>query len=81
MTAISGESVEQDMKREITFVVWNEFNRIIVEEKLMAKCVWCQDMFSASPNNGTSHLHAHLATCANRQANSKFPSSIIIYIL
>ena len=78
----SGEYFEQDeplrVKGKTISVVWNEFNRVLVEEKWKDECVWCHGLFCGDPKYGSSHLHAHLARCASRQANGNLPSSTII---
>ena len=82
MASSSDASVEQDnvqspprVKRKPTFVVWNEFNRVQADGKCKAQCVWCHVLLCGDPKYGTSHLHAHLARCASRQANGNLPSS------
>jgi hypothetical protein len=87
MASSSSESVEQEnvpspvrLKRKPTYMVWNEFNRVVLATgELKAECVWCHVLFGGEPKYGTSHLRAHLATCASRQANCKLLSPLFAF--
>jgi hypothetical protein len=61
MASSSSESVEQEnvpspvrLKRKPTYMVWNEFNRVILATgELKAECVWCHVLFGGEFRNGT----------------------------
>jgi hypothetical protein len=83
----SGSSVYDDqenapspprVKRKLTSVVWNEFNKVLVNGELKVECVWCHVLLGGDPKNGTSHLHAHLARCESRKANGKLLSPSLL---
>ncbi|KAM0906831.1 hypothetical protein ACQ4PT_016531 [Festuca glaucescens] len=58
------------VKRKLTSVLWNEFNKVLANGELKVECVWCHVLLGGDSKNGTSHLHAHLARCESRKANA-----------
>ena len=58
------------VKRKLKSKVWDEFERVLVGGKWKAECEWCHSNLVGETKDGTSHLHAHLATCAARQTTT-----------
>jgi hypothetical protein len=55
------------VRRKLKSVVWDEFQRVLFNGKWKAECQWCHNKLGGETKDGTSHLHAHLATCPARQ--------------
>ena len=47
-------------KRKLTSVVWNSFEKVIVDGQSYAICKHCNSRLKAGSKNGTKHLHVHL---------------------
>ena len=58
------------VKRKLKSKVWDEFERVLVGKKWKAECEWCHSKLGGETKDGTSHLHAHLTTCAFRQTTT-----------
>ncbi|GJS47828.1 zinc finger BED domain-containing protein RICESLEEPER 2-like protein [Tanacetum coccineum] len=48
-------------------LVWNHFEKIIVDGKQKAECHLCKSKLSGESNHGTRHLHDHLKSCKKRK--------------
>jgi hypothetical protein len=55
-------------KMKLKSPVWNEIERVKVEDEWKGKCRWCNKLLSASSKNGTNHLKRHLESCQPRKA-------------
>ncbi|KAM0831309.1 hypothetical protein ACQ4PT_065611 [Festuca glaucescens] len=58
------------VRRKLKSPVWDEFERVLVGGKMKAECQWCHNKLVGETKDGTSHLRAHLATCAARQTTT-----------
>ena len=47
--------------------VWDHFDKVIVDEKVKAKCKYCKKLLGGSSNDGTSHLKGHLLICPRKK--------------
>ena len=54
-------------KRKLTSVVWNGFEKVIVDGQSYAICKHCNSRLKARSKNGTKHLHFHLDRCIKRK--------------
>ena len=54
-------------KRKLTSVVWNSFEKVIVDGQSYAICKHCNSRLKAESKNGTKHLHVHLDRCIKRK--------------
>ena len=54
-------------KRKLTSVVWNSFEKFIVDGQSYAICKHCNSRLKAESKNGTKHLHVHLDRCIKRK--------------
>ena len=54
-------------KRKLTSVVWNSFEKVIVDGQNYAICKHCNSILKAGSKNGTKHLHVHLDRCIKRK--------------
>ena len=54
-------------KRKLTSIVWNEFEKVIIDGQDYAICKHCKSKLKADSNNGTKHLHVHLDRCIKRR--------------
>ena len=54
-------------KRKLTLIVWNDFEKVIVDGQDYAICKHCKSKLKADSNNGTKHLHVHLDRCTKRR--------------
>ena len=50
-------------KRKLTSIVWNEFEKVIIDGQDYAICKHCKSKLKADSKNGTKHLHVHLDRC------------------
>jgi hypothetical protein len=55
-------------KMKLKSPVWNEIERVKVEDEWKGRCRWCNKLLSASSKNGTNHLKRHLESCQPRKA-------------
>lgn len=62
-------------RRKLKSVVWDEFDRVLLDGKMKAVCQWCHNKLGGETRDGTSHLHAHLSTCPARQATTAWKQS------
>ena len=54
-------------KRKLTSVVWNSFEKVLVDGQSYAICKHCNSRLKAGSKNGTKHLHVHLDRCIKRK--------------
>ncbi|KAL6331824.1 hypothetical protein AAG906_020168 [Vitis piasezkii] len=54
-------------KRKLTSIVWNEFEKVIIDGQDYAICKHCKSKLKADSKNGTKHLHVHLDRCIKRR--------------
>ena len=54
-------------KRKLTSVVWNSFEKVIVDGQSYAICKHCNSRLKAGSKNRTKHLHVHLDRCIKRK--------------
>ena len=54
-------------KRKLTSVVWNGFEKVIVDGQSYAICKHCNSRLKAESKNETKHLHVHLDRCIKRK--------------
>ncbi|KAL6334197.1 hypothetical protein AAG906_006784 [Vitis piasezkii] len=50
-------------KKESDLIVWNEFEKAIIDGQDYAICKHCKSKLKADSKNGTKHLHVHLDRC------------------
>ncbi|KAM0923387.1 hypothetical protein ACQ4PT_005571 [Festuca glaucescens] len=58
------------VRRKLKSAVWDEFERVLIDGEMKAKCQWCHSKLVGETKDGTSHLRAHLATCPARQTTT-----------
>ena len=54
-------------KRKLTSIVWNEFEKVIINRQDYAICKHCKGKLKADSKNGTKHLHVHIDRCMKRR--------------
>ena len=55
--------MDTSTKRKTTLDVWDHFTRKKVDRKFKAQCHHCSKLYLGDSNQGTTHLHNHLARC------------------
>ena len=58
------EDLDTSTKRKTTSDVWDHFTRKKVDRKFKAQCHHCSKLYLGDSNQGTTHLHNHLARCS-----------------
>ena len=61
---ITNEDLDTSIKRKTTSDVWDHFTRKKVDRKFKAQCHHCSKLYLGDSNQGTTHLHNHLARCS-----------------
>ncbi|WJZ96780.1 hypothetical protein VitviT2T_015431 [Vitis vinifera] len=54
-------------KRKLTSIVWNEFEKVIIDGQDYAICKHCKSKLKTDSKNRTKHLHVHLDRCIKRR--------------
>ncbi|KAL6335030.1 hypothetical protein AAG906_025817 [Vitis piasezkii] len=54
-------------KRKLTSIIWNDFEKVIIDGQDYAICKHCKSKLKADSKNGTKHLHIHLDRCIKRR--------------
>ena len=54
-------------KRKLTSVVWNSFEKVIVDGQSYVICKHCNSRLKARSKKGTKHLHVQLDRCIKRK--------------
>ena len=54
-------------KRKLTSIVWNSFEKVIVDGQSYAICKHCNSRLKAGSKNETKHLHVHLDKCIKQK--------------
>ena len=49
------------IKRKLISIVWNGFEKVIVDGQSYAICKHCNSRLKVGSKNGTKHLHVHLS--------------------
>ncbi|XP_074580915.1 zinc finger BED domain-containing protein RICESLEEPER 2-like [Curcuma longa] len=59
-------SVPQYPNKRQKSVVWNHFDKCLVNNETKAQCRYCKKQLGGKSKNGTSHLHDHLKVCLGK---------------
>ena len=54
-------------KRKLTSIVWNEFEKVIIDGQDYAICKHCKSKLKADSKNETKNLHVHLDRCIKQR--------------
>ena len=60
------DDVTVGSKRKLKSSIWQDFDRIKINNAWKAKCTWCKKLLGGETRNGTKHLHGHLEICPDR---------------